>query len=147
MLLRLSTCGIPLKSLTLADNNAQFNALFMRSKCLECGDEFKGRTDKKFCSPQCRSSYNNKLNSDATNFVRNINNILRKNRRILAELNPKGKSKVHRDQLLERGFKFSYFTNQYHTKSGNEYHFCYDQGYLALEDDYYALVVRQVYVE
>ena len=119
----------------------------MRSKCLECGDEFKGRTDKKFCSPQCRSSYNNKLNSDATNFVRNINNILRKNRRILAELNPKGKSKVHRDQLLERGFKFSYFTNQYHTQSGNEYHFCYDQGYLALADDYYSLVVRQVYVE
>ncbi|MEZ5038992.1 MAG: hypothetical protein R2828_03845 [Saprospiraceae bacterium] len=119
----------------------------MRSKCLECGDDFIGRADKKFCSPQCRSSYNNRLNSDGTNFVRNINNILRKNRRILAELNPAGKAKVRKDQLLERGFKFSYFTNQYRTQSGNTYCFCYDQGYLALEDDYYALVVRQVYVE
>ncbi len=116
-------------------------------KCLECGDEIVGRLDKKFCSDQCRSSYNNKLNSDATNFVRNVNNILRKNRRILEELNPDGKNKVHKDKLLERGFKFSYFTNEYVTKAGNAYRFCYDQGYLLLDNDYYALVVRQQYVE
>jgi len=45
----------------------------MKKKCLECNDEFIGRADKKFCSDNCRSAYNNKLNSDATNFVRNIN--------------------------------------------------------------------------
>ncbi|MFN7119748.1 MAG: hypothetical protein ACK4TA_23340 [Saprospiraceae bacterium] len=115
--------------------------------CLECGDKLMGREDKKFCSDQCRSAYNNKLNSDATNFIRNINNILRKNRRILAELNPDGKAKVHKDKLLERGFKFHYFTNEYVTKNGNAYRFCYDQGYLPLENDFYALVVRQQYVE
>ena len=118
-----------------------------KRKCIECGDSFHGRADKKFCSDQCRSAYNNKLNSDATNFVRNVNNILRKNRRILEELNPHGKSKVHRDKLMERGFKFSYFTNVYKTKAGKEYYFCYEQGYLALEGDYYALVIRQKYVE
>ena len=79
--------------------------------------------------------------------MRNVNNILRKNRRILEELNPNGKAKVHRDKLLERGFKFSYFTNLYRTKAGKTYHFCYDQGYLQLEDDFYALVIRQKYVE
>lgn len=115
--------------------------------CIECGDEIIGRQDKRFCSDQCRSAYNNKLNSDATNFIRNINNILRKNRRILAKLNPDGKAKVHKDKLLEAGFKFGYFTNQYRTKSGNVYHFCYDQGYLPLENDFYALVVRKQYVE
>ena len=119
----------------------------MKKKCAECGDSFVGRADKKFCSDQCRNSYNNKLNSDSNNFVRNINNILRKNRRILAELNPNGKIKVHRDKLLEQGFKFSYFTNVYSTKAGKTYHYCYDQGYLALENDYYFLVVRQEYVE
>ena len=66
-----------------------------KRKCIECGDSFHGRADKKFCSDQCRSAYNNRLNSDATNFVRNINNTLRKNRRILEELNPSGKTKVH----------------------------------------------------
>ena len=79
--------------------------------------------------------------------MRNINNILRKNRRILAALNPKGKSKVTKVELLDLGFKFSYFTNQYITKSGNVYHFCYEQGYLELQDGKYALVERKAYVE
>lgn len=119
----------------------------MKQECLECGETFKGRADKKFCSDQCRSSYNNKLNSDANNFVRNISNILRKNRRILSELNPHGKAKVHRDTLLEKGFKFSYFTNEYITKTGNTYHFCFEYGYLPIKNDYFALVMRKEYVE
>ena len=119
----------------------------MKKNCIECGEEFKGRADKKFCSDNCRSAYNNKLNSDATNFIRNVNNILRKNRRILAELNPNGKSKTNRDKLMERGFKFSYFTNIYETKAGKKYFFCYDQGYLELDNDWYALVVKKGYVE
>ncbi|MEM1322771.1 MAG: hypothetical protein AAGG75_21070 [Bacteroidota bacterium] len=119
----------------------------MKKKCQECQEEFIGRADKRFCSDQCRSAYNNRLNSDANNFMRNINNILRKNRRILAELNPHGKSKVHRDKLLERGFKFSYFTNIYTTKAGKNYHFCYEQGYLELDNNFYALVIRKGYVE
>jgi len=119
----------------------------MRKQCLECGDSFQGRADKKFCSSNCRSSYNNQLNSDANNFVRNINNILRKNRRILAELNPEGKAKIHQDKLLERGFKFSYFTNIYRTKTGNTYYFCYEQGYIRFDSGLCTLVVRQSYVE
>lgn len=119
----------------------------MAKNCLECGDTVQGRADKKFCSDQCRTSYNNRNNSDATNFMRNINNILRKNRRILAELNPNGKSKVSKTKLMDLGFKFSYFTNTYETKTGNTYYFCYDQGYLPLDEEMYALVVRKSYVE
>jgi hypothetical protein len=119
----------------------------MKKQCEECGEQFTGRADKRFCSDQCRSAHNNRLNRDASNFIRNINNILRKNRRILAELNPEGKSQVHRDKLVERGFKFSYFTNEYRTKSGNVYRFCYDQGYLERDQGYVTLVVRQEYVE
>ena len=119
----------------------------MKKKCLECKEEFNGRADKRFCSDQCRSAHNNRLNSDANNFMRNVNNILRKNRRILAELNPKGKTKVHRDKLLEKGFKFSYFTNIYQTQAGKTYRFCYEQGYLPLDNHFYALVIRQEYVE
>ena len=118
-----------------------------KKKCLECEETFLGRSDKKFCSDNCRSAHNNRLNSDATNFVRNINNILRKNRRILAALNPNGKARVHKDKLMEEGFKFSYFTNQYVTKSGNVYHFCYEQGWMELDNNYYRLVIRQEYVE
>ncbi len=118
-----------------------------KKQCLECGDDFSGRVDKKFCSDNCRSSFNNKMNSDANNFVRNINNTLRKNRRILGQLNPYGKAKIHRSKLMELGFKFGYFTNQYQTKAGNIYHFCYEQGYLELSNNYYSLVIKQEYVE
>ncbi len=119
----------------------------MKKNCIECGNEFNGRADKKFCDDSCRSAYNNKLNSDANNFVRNINNILRKNRRILAEFNPNGKSKIHKDKLMEQGFKFSYFTNVYKTKAGKVYYFCYDHGYLPLDNGWLALVMRKSYVE
>jgi hypothetical protein len=43
--------------------------------CLECGDTFDGRKDKKFCCDQCRTSHFNKQNTDQNKFMRNINNI------------------------------------------------------------------------
>jgi hypothetical protein len=111
-------------------------------KCPECGDIIVGRIDKKFCSDQCRNTYNNKLNSDVSNTVRNINNILRKNRRILKEFNKQsGKSMVNKETLLTSGFNFTYITHTYTTKKGDVYHFCYEQGYLYLNDkDLYLLV-------
>jgi predicted nucleic acid-binding Zn-ribbon protein len=114
-------------------------------KCPECGDEIIGRTDKKFCSDQCRNTYNNKLNSDASNTVRNINNILRKNRRILQDHNKQsGKTMVTKDTLLSNGFNFTYFTHMYTTKKGVTYFFCYEQGYLYLEDkNLYLLVANK----
>jgi hypothetical protein len=118
-----------------------------KRQCLECGEALTGRKDKKFCDADCRSAYNNQLNKNSNNTMRNINNILRRNRRILIELNPRGKAKVHRNKLIERGFQFNYFTNIYRTKAGKEYHFCYDYGYLELEDDFFTLVKRQEYVE
>ena len=83
----------------------------MSAKCIECGDKIAGRSDKKFCSDQCRSAYNNKLNSDSNNLMRNINNTLRKNRRILMEQNPEGKSKGTGEVLAKKGVKVDYGTN------------------------------------
>lgn len=110
--------------------------------CVECGTKIFGRYDKKFCSDQCRNSSNNKLNSESNNYIRNINNILRKNRRILAKLTPNGKSKSTKSKLNELGFDFGHFTNTYTTKAGTIYYFCYEYGYLELDNDWYALVKR-----
>lgn len=113
--------------------------------CPECGDKIIGRIDKKFCSDQCRNTFNNRLNSDSNNTVRNINNILRKNRRVLEELNKQdGKTMVTREMLLTNGFNFTYFTHTYTTQKGYTYHFCYEQGYLFLEDkNVYLLVTNR----
>ncbi|MBS1647219.1 MAG: hypothetical protein JST67_07755 [Bacteroidetes bacterium] len=110
--------------------------------CLDCQEPIKGRADKKFCSDLCRNNYNNKLNADSTNYVRNINNILRRNRRIMEELNPVDKTKVHKSKMLEKGFDFTYHTSLYKTQKGTIYYFCYEYGYLPLEHDFYFLVKR-----
>ena len=116
-------------------------------KCPECGEVILGRADKKFCSDQCRNTFNNREKQDANNYIRNVNNILRKNRRILADLNPNGKSKASRNKLVEKGFNFDYYTNSYTTKTGKTYYYCYEFGYLPIEDDYYFLVMKQDYVD
>lgn len=112
--------------------------------CPVCGDTFTGRVDKKFCSDQCRVENNNKNNKDVTNNMRNINSILRKNRKILETLNPLGKTRIAKSKLINKGFDFKHFTSIYTTKVGAVYYFCYEQGYLPLEGEYYALVKRDI---
>ncbi len=114
----------------------------MGKNCLECGEKIIGREDKKFCSDGCRNAYNNKMNKDSNNIMRNVNNKLRKNYRILTELNTEGKSKTTRTKLLSKGFDFDFFTNILKTKTGNTYYFLYDQGYMLLENDFYILVKK-----
>src|SRR4051812_28159584 len=99
-------------------------------KCPECGEVIKGRIDKKFCSDLCRNSFNNKLNSDTNNYVRNVNNSLRKNRRILSELLSGDTTKLAKQKLIDKGFNFNFYTNQNITKTNNTYFFCYEFGYL-----------------
>lgn len=115
----------------------------MKKKCLECDEPFSGRADKKFCSDYCRNSYNNKVGSENKNLLRNINNRLRKNYKLLCDLNTTGKTKVSRTKLLDGNFDFNYITSVYTTKTGNTYFYVYNQGYLALENDFYLLIKKE----
>lgn len=115
----------------------------MNKTCPACGEKIIGRSDKKFCSDGCRNSYNNQQNKDTTNLIRNTNNALRKNYRILHKLNPEGKTKTTKTKLLNEGFRFDLFTSTYITKEGKTYFFIYDHGYLPIDNDFYVLVVRK----
>ncbi len=115
-------------------------------KCQECGEKLRGRIDQKFCSSQCRSAFSNRNNAVTINMMRNINNILRKNRKILHQLNPKGKTSLPKKRLVEAGFNFDYFTNIYVTKNNTTYYFCYDQGYLLNDKGYVTIVIKKSYV-
>jgi hypothetical protein len=112
--------------------------------CEECGGLVKGRLGKRFCSDYCRNTHNNRLNSDVTLHIRNTNNTLRRNRRILMALNPAGKTRVTKEKLLLHGFDFALHTGQYTTKDGATYFYCYEQGYLPLEKDYFLLVRKDL---
>ena len=110
--------------------------------CHTCNKPLRGRTDKKFCDDYCRNNYNNQLKSGSNNFIRNINNALGKNRRILETALPTGEelAKISKENLLQKGFQFKYFTHLYTNKKGNTYFFCYEFGYLPLDNDWYLLV-------
>ena len=114
----------------------------MERTCPECGNKIRGRADKVFCSDSCRNTHHNLLNKDNKNLVRNINNLLRKNYRILEKLNAADKTKTTKDKLLRAGFSFDYFTGIYTTKSGATYFYVYDQGYLPLDNNFYLLVKK-----
>jgi hypothetical protein len=117
------------------------------TQCLNCERSLMGRADKKFCSDQCRNDYNNKQKYSSNNLIRNINNILRKNRRIMEEFfdaNPdKETVTVPKMKLTDAGFSFKYLTHRYTTKKGTIYYYCYDYGYFLLENDWYLLVRRK----
>ncbi|NND16378.1 MAG: hypothetical protein HKN89_08645 [Eudoraea sp.] len=115
-----------------------------KKTCLECGEVILGRADKKYCSDYCRNAYNNKLNKDSKNLMRNINNRLRKNYRILDSFTLKdGKARTTKSKLRDKGFDFEHITHLYTTKKGATYYFLYDLGYLPLDNDYYMIVKRE----
>jgi hypothetical protein len=114
-------------------------------KCQSCSKILKGRIDKKFCDDACRNNFNNLQNSDATNLIRNINNILRKNRRILEEIitkSEKDTGNISKNKLMDLGYNFKYFTNTYKTKTGSVYYFVYEYGFLPKENDWFFIVKR-----
>ena len=112
--------------------------------CLACDKKLQGRVDKKFCNDYCRNNYNNSLKSVNSNIVRNINNMLQKNRRILeGVLGADGMVKVTKEKLTQQGFNFKYITHTYTNKKGNIYFFNYEYGYLPLEGDWFLVVKRK----
>lgn len=113
-------------------------------KCQECGEPFHGRSDKKFCSDYCRNSFNSRLDVETRNLLRNTNNRLRRNYKVLTQLNTSGKTKVSRMKLYDHNFDFHFFTSIYITKTGSIYYYVYDQGYLELENDYYLLIRKNI---
>jgi transcriptional accessory protein Tex/SPT6 len=116
-------------------------------KCLACNKVLKGRIDKKFCDDYCRNNYNNEQKSKGSysTYVRNINNALLKNRKILAEALPAEEdlAKITHDKLMQRGFAFKYHTHTYKNKKEQTYFFCYDYGYLPLGENWFLVVRRK----
>ncbi|MBL7747645.1 MAG: hypothetical protein JNM19_09485 [Chitinophagaceae bacterium] len=116
-------------------------------KCLACGAILRGRVDKKFCNDYCRNNYNNlqKTRGNQNSLVKNINASLLKNRKVLESILPgtEETAKANKDKLLRLGFHFKYITHIYTTKTGKTYYYCYDYGYLPLENDWFLIVKKK----
>ena len=110
--------------------------------CLHCGKPIKGRVDKKYCDDWCRTYFNNELNSQSIKIIREINSKLRRNRKVLKELLPKDRKskRIPKIDFLSRGFDFCYSTHSRVSKKGFTFSFCYEFGWLALENEEFLLV-------
>lgn len=113
--------------------------------CCYCGNAVKGRMDKKFCNDYCRNSYNNQQKSLHTynRYIRNVNQALVKNRKILEQIlsRQEAGARASLEKLISLGYQFKYHTHNYTTRTGKTYFYCYEYGYLPLENNRY-LVVR-----
>ena len=98
-------------------------------KCLCCGRELSGRSDKIFCDDYCRNNYYYRINNEQKKLIRIVNSKLLHNRGILKSLNPYGGKTFSIKELEEKGFDFNYFTNIYKTKKGRVYYVVYDYAY------------------
>jgi len=100
--------------------------------------------DKKFCDDYCRNAYNNKSKAEESTYVRQINQVLKRNRRVLEELlGSEGMTRHAKTTFINKGFQFSFHTHRYINKKGNIYYFCYEYGFLPLEGDMYLIVKKK----
>ncbi len=111
--------------------------------CLQCGEKIVGRIDKKFCDSECRNSFNNKKKRESEKQIIEINRVLRKNRTILKQFNPEGKTTIRKEYLEKQDFNFKFHTHSFSTGHGFVYKFCYEYGYLEMEDGIKVLIVNE----
>ena len=118
----------------------------MERVCLDCGGKILGRSDKKFCSDQCRNNYNNRINRDSNNYVRNVHAQLRRNRKILADLYDEDIRRIHKDALFALGYNFTFFTHIVETTEGQKWSYCFEYGFRETEDEHIELNSNNSYL-
>jgi predicted nucleic acid-binding Zn ribbon protein len=119
-------------------------------RCPICQAPVSGRTDKKYCSDQCRALANNKKKIETQHTLLVTNQALRKNRTILKTLCPQGKATVRKEVLISMGFSLDYFISIFVTRSKQVYYLCYDYGYTPImegQTEKALLVSRQDYMK
>lgn len=119
-------------------------------ECMHCKKLLVGRTDKKFCDPQCKSGYQyQRAKEQPERFFDKVENQLKLNRKILKEYNKGGKVTVRVKHLNENGFNPNFFTHYWKNNKGDIYLFVYEYGFLRKVEhnvDKYILIKWQDYM-
>jgi len=122
----------------------------MIKNCPVCGESIKGRSDKKFCSPTCKSSFHYDQRLQTEKLYHQIDRQLKLNRKILKSINRKGYSTINKKDLKEEGFNPNFFTHYWKNKQEDVYLFVYEYGFLDLSKksskDKYLVVTWQEYM-
>ena len=107
----------------------------VKRKCPVCEAPIRGRLDKVYCSPNCKSAqqYEDRKRVEQTYFA--IDRQLKQNRKILKKYNQTGMTTLRREVLHQEGFNPKYFTHYWKNKKGDVYLFTYEFGVLKLKDE------------
>ena len=103
-----------------------------KPSCPICNGPLIGRSDKKYCSDQCRYLANNKHKIETEKPIIDINKALRKNRSILKKLCPVGKAVIRKEVLDELGYDVKVFSSIFVTSNKEVYYICYDYAFTPL---------------
>lgn len=125
--------------------------------CPICASRLKGRSDKIFCSPKCKSIHQYEQRQENEGFFLKVERQLKINRKILKRYNKSGFTTVRTAELINEGFDPNFFTHYWKNKKGDVYLFVYEYGFLktrkntnyasAQAIDKYLLVKWQAYME
>lgn len=123
--------------------------------CLECGRLIgASREDKKYCSNECRTAYNNERRKQTIPAIaidpltalakqreyKRIYEIILNNREILYWHSQYFGDEISLRDLLGKGFNLKYFTSVFTDEDGFEYRCCFDYGYyLGKEEKVYII--------
>lgn len=115
-------------------------------RCKICKFPIQGRSDKLFCSLNCKNFYHIQLRSVTKKSATAIDRHLHRNRSILLELMGKTgiQKKVKRILLEEKKFHWKYHTHHHINSKGKMMNYVYDFGWMEFSDDE-VLVVRKVF--
>lgn len=113
--------------------------------CKMCKISIVGRSDKKFCSIECKNNYHFRLRKNTETIAKKIDVILHRNRSILLELLGKDTyhKKLKRLTLAKKKFNFKYMTHYNVNKQGKIYHHVYDFAWMEFSDDQILIVRRK----
>ncbi|WP_142783758.1 LIM domain-containing protein [Changchengzhania lutea] len=112
--------------------------------CKICSKTLIGRKDKLFCSVKCKNYYHVNLRKATDIVVKELDNILHRNRSILLEIMGKRKVQctVERMVLEKNHFVFKYHTHLHTNSKGKIYHYVYDFAWMEFSNDD-ILIVRK----
>lgn len=102
-----------------------------------------------YCSPKCRNAQYYEKRQDDEAFFFQVDKHLKTNRKILKKYNRAGYTMIRREKLIEEGFNPRYFTHYWKNQKGQVYLFCYEFGFLSLNEhgkEKYLLVIWQDYM-
>lgn len=107
------------------------------ANCIMCKTKLIGRSDKKFCSTKCKSSYHRKLTEVTKYATLKIDRILHRNRSILLEIMGKHKYQIQIEKIVldRKKFNFTYVTGYYLNSKNKMYNYVYDFSWMVFSSN------------